>query len=68
MAEHIRKMAYHLHADAIQQLEIALLGSSAAEVMDISASMPKQATVTSAQPCPPKTKISNIPVPPSKHK
>ena len=46
-------MANQLHADAIQQLEVALLGSPAAEVMDIfSASLPKPATVTSALPHP----------------
>ena len=46
-------MADQLHADAIQQLEIVLLGSLAAEVMDIlSASLSNQATVTSAQPHP----------------
>ena len=46
-------MANQLHADASQQLEVTLLGSPAAEIMDIlSASLPKLATVTSAQPHP----------------
>ena len=39
--------------NAIQQLEVALLGSPAAEIVDIlSASLPKLAAVTSAQPSP----------------
>ena len=53
LADHIRKMANQLHADAIQQLEVALLGSPAAEVMDIlSASLSKPVTIASAQPHP----------------
>ena len=35
MADHIRQMADLMHADAIQQLEVALLGLPAAEVMDL---------------------------------
>ena len=35
LADNIRKMADHLHEHAIQQLEVELLGSSAAEVMDL---------------------------------
>ena len=39
-----------MHADAIQQLKVALLGSPAAEIMDIlSTSLPTPATVTSTQ-------------------
>ena len=46
-------MASQLHADVIQQPEVALLGSSAAEDMHIlSASLPKPDTMTSAQPHP----------------
>ena len=44
-------MANQLHADAIHQLEVALLVSPDAEAIDIlSASLPKPATMTSAQP------------------
>ena len=58
-------MSNQLHADAIQQLEVALLGSPAAEVMDIlSASLPKPATVTSTQPHP-HTFTATLPVPPT---
>ena len=57
-------MADQLHADAIQQLEVALLGSPAAEVVDLlSASLSKPAMVTSAQPCP-HTYTATPPVPP----
>ena len=57
-------MANQLHADTIQQLEVALLGSLAAEVMDIlSASMSKPATMTSAQQHP-HTFIATHPAPP----
>ena len=64
MADHIRKMANQLHADAIQQLKVALLCSPAAEIMDIlSASLSKPATITSAQPHP-HTFTAIPPVPP----
>ena len=35
LVSHIRSMAYLLHANAIQQLEVALLGSPAAQVIDL---------------------------------
>ena len=35
LASHIRSMADPLHADIIQQLEVALLGSPAAQVIDL---------------------------------
>ena len=57
-------MADQLYADAIQQLDVVLLGSPAAEVMDIlAASLSKPATMTSAQPCP-YTFTATPPVPP----
>ena len=64
MADHIRKMVNQLLADAIQQLEVGLLGSTAAEIVDIlSASLPKPATATLAHPCP-CTFTATPPVPP----
>ena len=64
MADHIRKMAHQLHADAMQQLGVPLLDSPAAEVMDtLSASLSKPATVTSAQPHP-HTFTATPPAPP----
>ena len=53
LADHIRRMGNQLHADAIQQLEVALLGTPAAEVVDLlsaSLSKSKPATVATAQP------------------
>ena len=35
LANHIRHMADLLHADTVQQLEVALLGSPAAQVIDL---------------------------------
>ena len=44
-----------MHADAVQQLEVALLGSPAAEVVDLLSSglsQPRTITVATAQPHP----------------
>ena len=35
LARHIKSMADLLHADAVQQLEVALLGSPAAQIIDL---------------------------------
>ena len=55
LADHIRRMVDQLHANAIQQLEVALFRSPAAEAMDLlsaSVSKCKPATVNTAQPHP----------------
>ena len=56
LADHIRWMADLLHADAIQQLEVALLGSPGLEVIDLLSGglvQAKAVTITtSAQPHP----------------
>ena len=53
MADHFRNMGNQVHADTIQQLEVALLEPLAADIVDIlTASLPKPVTVTSAQPHP----------------
>ena len=55
LADHIKQMAHLMHVDTIQQLEVALLGSPAAEVTDLllsDLSKSKQATVTTAPPHP----------------
>ena len=57
-------MANQLYADAIQQLEVALLGSSATEILDIlSTILSKPVTLTSAQPHP----YTFIATPPAPH-
>ena len=47
LADHIKRMAELLHADAIQQLEVALLGSPAAQVLDLLAAQMRQPVSTS---------------------
>ena len=62
LANHIRQMADQLHSDAIQQLEVPLLRSPTAEVMDLlSASLSKPPMMISAQPHP----CSYTPTPPA---
>ena len=54
-ADHIKQMANLMHADAVQQLEVTLLGLPVAEVIDLLStglSESKLTAVTAAQPHP----------------
>ena len=58
LANHIRHMADLLQADAVQQLEVALLGSPAAQVVDLlSRGLAQTMSSTSATPAQPHPKI-----------
>ena len=54
MAKHIKRMADLLHADAVQQLEVALLGSPAANVVELLSAGLEQTKpiLQTMQPCP----------------
>ena len=55
MADHIKQMADLMHVYAIQNLEVALVGSPAAEAVDVLSaglSNSNPVTITTAQPCP----------------
>ena len=47
LANHIQSLAELLHADAVQQLEVALLGTLAAKILDV------LLMATTSQPCKP---------------
>ena len=65
LASHIRCIADLLHANAIQQLEVALLGTPAAQVIDLltGALAPSSSVAAPAQPHP-RTFMSSPPAPP----
>ena len=47
LADHIKRMAELLHADAIQQLEVAILGSPATQILDLHGAGMRQPASTS---------------------
>ena len=67
LANHIRCMAELLHADVVQQLEVALLGSLVAQIVDLlSGGLAQTKSSTSAAPAQPHPQIytSTPPAPP----
>ena len=66
LADHIKRMAQLLHANAIQQLEVALLGSPAAQILHLLAAGMRQPASTSQESVilPPKVYTSTWMAPP----
>ena len=66
LADHIKRMVELLHANANQQLEVALLGSPAAQVLDLLAAGMRQPALFSQGSVilPPKVYTSTLMAPP----